>query len=109
MSKISGLPFGDSQSFAVPSTMFGQKDNPIDIAKVTFNTNNIAQLIRDINASSNLLAKRLGQIEKHLQVLEVDTETDTVVMDSAYIKKLSRYVELMRMDFENIVTSASSR
>ena len=73
---------------------------------MSFNSNNIAQLIREINASSNLLAKRLGQIEKHLEVLEVDPETDTVVMDSAYIKKLNRYVELMRMDFENIITNA---
>ena len=106
MSKISGLPFGDSQSFPAPSGMFNQKDNPIDITRVSFNSNNIAQLIREINASSNLLAKRLGQIEKHLEVLEVDPETDTVVMDSAYIKKLNRYVELMRMDFENIITNA---
>ena len=86
--------------------MFNQKDNPIDITRVSFNSNNIAQLIREINASSNLLAKRLGQIEKHLEVLEVDPETDTVMMDSAYIKKLNRYVELMRMDFENIITNA---
>ena len=109
MSKISGLPFGNENSFSVPPNMFGQKDTPIDIARVSFSANNIAQLIREINASSNLLAKRLGQIEKHLQVLEIDSETDTVVMDSAYIKKLNRYVELMRMDFESIVTNAQSR
>lgn len=109
MSKISGLPFGNENSFGAPPNMFGQKDTPIDIARVSFSANNIAQLIREINASSNLLAKRLGQIEKHLQVLEVDPETDTVVMDSAYIKKLNRYVELMRMDFESIVTNAQSR
>jgi hypothetical protein len=109
MSKISGFPLGDSGAFSVPGNMFNQKDIPIDIERVSFNPNNIALVVREINASTNLLNKRLGQIEKHISVLEVDKETDTVVMDAAYIKKLSKYVELMRMDFENIVKHAQSR
>lgn len=103
MSKISGFPLGDSGAFKVPGNMFNQKDIPIDIERVSFNQNNIALVIREINASSSLLNKRLGQIEKHLAGLEIDKDTDTVVMDAAYIKKLNRFVELMRMDFENIV------
>ena len=108
MSKISGFQLGDSGAFKVPGNMFNQKDIPIDIERVSFNPNNIALVIREINASTNLLNKRLAQIEKHIPVLEVDKETDTVVMDAAYIKKLSKYVELMRMDFENIVKNSQS-
>ena len=109
MSKISGFPLGDSGAFKVPGNMFNQKDTPIDIERVSFNPNNIALVVREINASTSLLNKRLNQIEKHISVLEVDKETDTVVMDAAYIKKLTKYVELMRMDFENIVKHAQPR
>jgi hypothetical protein len=109
MSKISGFPLGDSGAFQVPGNMFNQKDTAIDIARVSFNKNNIELMIREINASTNLLTKRLGQIEKHLAGLEVDKDTDTVVMDAAYVKKLNKYVELMRMDFEKIVSFAQSQ
>lgn len=108
MSKISGFQLGDNGAFNVPGNMFNQKDTAINIPRVSFNPNNIALVIREINASTNLLTKRLGQIEKHLAGLEIDKDTDTVVMDAAYIKKLNKYVELMRMDFENIVKFAQS-
>jgi hypothetical protein len=108
MSKISGFNFNEDGKFSVPSSMFGRKDAPQQIVPTMVNQVTAVRIARDINQHANSLNNKLQKVSNHVSLLEVDKDTDTVMMDKEFVAKLIRLVEQCQNDFAKMFKSAQS-
>ena len=108
MSKISGFNFNEDGKFNVPAAMFRKKDAPETIAPVMVNQVTAVKIARDINQHANGLSNKLQKVSNHVSLLEIDKDTDTVLMDKEFVAKLVKLVEQCQSDFAKMLKAAQS-
>jgi hypothetical protein len=108
MSKISGFNFNEDGKFNVPAAMFRKKDVPEQIAPVMVNQVTAVRIARDMNQHANGLSNKLQKVSNHVSLLEIDKDTDTVMMDKEFVTKLVKLVEQCKTDFAKMIKAAQS-
>ena len=65
-------------------------------------------IIREAQAASELFSQRLDKINSLVSSLEIDADTDTIMLDKGFVKKLTKLVEQAQNDFNRIISAASA-
>jgi hypothetical protein len=108
MSKISGFDMGKDE-FQIPANRLVGQDGAVEIPKkLSVNEKNSVSMMRELQSSSELFLKKLAKINALVSSLEVDEDTDTVMMDKEFVTKLVKLVNQAQNDFNRIIAAASS-
>lgn len=107
MSKVSGFDLGLNE-FQIPASRMTGQDGAVQIPRqVVLNEKSSVMVIREVQSSAESFNKKLSKIRDLVSSIEVDKDTDTVMMDSEFLKKLSKLVDQAQNDFNKIINAAS--
>lgn len=108
MSKISGFDMGRDE-FQIPANRIVGQDSAVEIPKnLSINEKTSVATIRELQAASELFLAKLAKIKTLVSSLEVDEDTDTIMMDKQFVTKLVKLVEQAQNDFNRVISAASS-
>jgi len=108
MSKISGFDLGRDE-FQIPANRITGQDGAVQIPRnISLNEKSSVMIIREVQAASELFSQRLDKINSLVSSLEIDADTDTIMLDKGFVKKLTKLVEQAQNDFNRIISAASA-
>lgn len=108
MSKISGFDLGLNE-FQIPASRMTGQDGAVQIPRtVSLNEKSAVMVIKDVQAASGSFLKKLEKIRNLVSSLEVDKDTDMVMLDKEFIAKLSKLVDQAENDFSKIINAQSA-
>jgi hypothetical protein len=109
MKNISGFDFNNENQFTISPSQLGGRDASVKI-QTSFRPqmDNTISIAREISRVGGLLEGRMTKIANHVAALEVDKETNTVLMDEAYVTKLTKLVAAAQKDFTDMLNAAKA-
>lgn len=108
MSKVSGFDMGRDE-FKIPANRLVGQDGAVQIpTKLFVNEKNSISMMRELQSSSELFLKKLAKIKTLVSSLEIDDDTDTIMMDKEFVTKLVKLVDQAQNDFNKIIAAASA-
>lgn len=106
MSKISGLDLGRDE-FQIPASRMTGQDGAVQIPRqIILNEKSSVMVVREVQEAAGLFTKKLEKISSLISSLDIDEDTDTVMMDKAFLSKLTKLVEQAQSDFNRIIAAA---
>lgn len=108
MSKVSGFDLGLNE-FKIPANRITGQDGAVQIPRtISLNEKSVVMVIRDVQAASESLFNKLEKIRNLVSSLEVDKDTDMVMLDKQFISRLSKLVDQAESDFTRIINAQSA-
>lgn len=108
MSKVSGFDLGLNE-FKIPASRMTGQDGAVQIpSTIALNEKSAVMVIRDVEAASSSFFQKLEKIRNLVSSLEVDKDTDMVMLDKQFISKLSKLVDQAQSDFAKIINAQSA-
>lgn len=105
MSKVSGLDLGRDE-FSIPANRIVGQDGAVTIPRtLSVNEKSVAVIIREVQAGSTSFLKKMDKIENLITSVQVDNDTDTVMLDKAFITQLTKLIGQAKNDFNKIVNA----
>jgi hypothetical protein len=109
MKNVSGFDFNNENQFNISPSQLGGRDASVKI-QTSFRPkmDNSVSIAREISRVGGLLENRMIKIADHVAAAEVDKETNTVLMDEAYVTKLKKLVANAQKDFADLLKAAKA-
>jgi len=111
MSKISGFgPLGNpNESFTIHGHTLGGRDEAVSIPMPTANVKReaIAALAKYLSSNIKSIRDSIAQLEILAEMMVVDKETDSVVLDKDFIKDFKDCVKNIKTKYEDTIKAAN--
>lgn len=107
MSKVSGLDLKRDE-FSIPANRMTGQDGTVHIPRqIIINEKTSVAVIREIQAGSESFMRKMDKINNLISSLEVDPDTDTIMMDKQFITKLTKLISQAQNDFNRMISAAT--
>lgn len=111
MSKIAGIRLGDpNEPFQVFGTQLGGRDEAIVVHRPSANIRReqVDAVAKYLNSAMKDIAKAIEQLSVMEEMMTVDEDTDSVVLDKNFVERYSEAVALVKEKFEEIITAVQN-
>lgn len=112
MSKISGIDLGDpNKPFQVFGSQLGGRDSAITVQRPNANIrrDQIAAVTKELNARIKDIRKSIDTLEVIREMMIVDKETDSVILDKNFVDEYTASVNNLRKQFEEMLKSVNQQ
>jgi hypothetical protein len=111
MSKVSGFgPLGNpNEAFTIHGHTLGGRDSAVSIQRPSANVKreSIGALAKYLSANIKSIRDSIAQLEILAEMMVVDKETDSVVLDKDFIKDFEDCVKNIKSKYEDTVKAAN--
>ena len=111
MSKISGFgPLGNpNESFTIHGHTLGGRDSAVNVPIPTANVKReaVAALAKYLSTNIKSIRDSIAQLEILAEMMTIDEETDSVVLDKEFIKDFKHCVKNVKEKYEDTLKAAN--
>lgn len=106
MSKISGIDLGDpNKPFQVFGSQLGGRDAAITIQRPSANIHRdkLTALAKELSVRMKEIRATIDKLEVMKEMMIADDETDSIILDKAFVDEYEKNVKKLRETFEEVL------